>query len=78
MAQWMGIHLPMQETGVLSQVQEDHRWHRATKPPATTPEPVLEPAWSRARAAATRPAPEALLRRKRSRSNEKPVHCKQK
>ena len=31
-AQWIGIHLPMQETRVRSVVQEDSMCHKATKP----------------------------------------------
>ena len=30
--QWMGVHLPMQETQVGSLVQEDSTCHRATQP----------------------------------------------
>ena len=45
-AQWLGIHLPMQGTRVQSLVQEDPTCHGATKPVATTTEPARHNYWS--------------------------------
>ena len=40
-AQWERIHLPMQETRVLSVIREDSACHRTTKPRLTSTEPAL-------------------------------------
>ena len=59
MAQWLRIHLPMQGTRVQALVWEDPTCRGASKPVATTTEPVrLEP----------------VLRNKRGRDSERPMH----
>ena len=54
MVQWMSVHLPVQETGIQSLVQEDPTCHGVTKAHASQ---LLEPESSRA-PGATVPEPE--------------------
>ena len=72
MPQWWRICLPMQETWILSLVQEDPTCRRATKPPhhnyvACTLEPRSCNYWSPW-------APEPVLSSKRSHCNKKLAH----
>ena len=60
--QWIGTHLPVQETWVLSLVWEDPTCHGAADPMCHTQ--------------LLKPAPlEPVLRNKGSCLREKPVHC---
>ena len=58
-AQWLRIHLPLQETRVWSLIQEDPTCHGATKP-------ISHNYWACAL--------EPMLHNKRSYRNEKPAH----
>ena len=78
-AQWLGIHLPMQGTRVRALAQEDPTCRRATKPVhhnywGCTLEPMSHNYWAHVLQPLKPAGLEPMLRNKRSHHNEKPVH----
>ena len=78
-AQWLGIHLPMQGTRVRALVQEDPTCRGATKPVrhnywACALEPVSHNYWVRVLQLLKPACLELVLRNKRSHRDEKPAH----
>ena len=65
--QWIGIHLPVQETRVQSLAQEDSTFHRATI--------AHRPQLLSLSIATTEAYLEPVLCNKRSHHSEKPTHC---
>ena len=78
-AQWLRIHLPMQGTRVRALVREDPTCRGAARPVshnywACALEPVTHSYWARMPQLQKSAHLEPMLRNKRRRCNEKPVH----
>ena len=78
-AQWLRVHLPMQETQVRALVQEDPTCHRATKPVrhnywAWALEPARRSYWAHVPQLLKPVHLEPVLHNKKSHRNEKPAH----